>query len=264
MSALEDRDNNLLVTRGNELLRHVIPLFRIPSNKRPELIGTALLVNHSGNSYMVSAKHVIDNMIHPSTLYYYVDRDKLMQLFGNVIHTIAPSSFKGQDSYDIAVVRLQEESRPPYPGVSKDAIPSSFLKSIDLPRVGKEYIITGFPASKSRANPNRKQLKSDPSSFGVASANPAQYLSLNLQHETHLVMPLDVEKMTFPDGSIRRISDPHGMSGSPVWLYPDLSNTNNREFNYVVGIVIEYHKNKKLLVATDIGVALQLIKDNLD
>ena len=181
MSALKDRDNNLLVTHGNALLRHVIPLFRTPQNKRPELIGTVLLVNHNGNSYMVSAKHVIDNMKHSSALYYYVERDKKMQIFGNVIHTMAPSSFNSKDNYDIAVVRLNEESRPPYLGVNKDAISSSFLKSIDLPRVGKEYLITGFPSSKSQANPHTKQLKSDPLSFSVASANPEQYLSLNLQ-----------------------------------------------------------------------------------
>jgi hypothetical protein len=51
------------------------------------------------------------------------------------------------------------------------------------------------------------------------------------------------------------------MSGSPVWLMYDQVSTNDPIHTPVVGILIEYHGSHKLLVATDIKVALDMIND---
>jgi len=122
--------------------------------------------------------------------------------------------------------------------------------------------VTGFPKSRSRADPHSQQLKSEASGFRVISASASQYESLGLSEESHIVMPLDIEKMRFPDGALRRIPDPHGMSGSPVWLLYDSQDSNDPTMTPVVGTVIEYHKSQKLLVATDVGVALHLINES--
>jgi hypothetical protein len=44
------------------------------------------------------------------------------------------------------------------------------------------------------------------------------------------------------------------MSGSPIWLLQD-------DKLKCAGILIEHHRSKKLLVATDITVGLHLIKE---
>jgi len=260
MIDLDVKLNTLLVALSESLLRHVMPVFSMPLGKRPALVGTALLVGHRGHSYLVSARHVVDFVRTPGTLYHYVAPGKLARLFGNVLHTVPMPGSDAHDNYDVAVVRLLDESRPPYPSLGKVEIPSSLLRPLALPRDAKEYMVTGFPRSRSRANPSNKRLLSEPSAFRVVSAKPDQYNSLRLLPSTHLVMPLDVGNMRFPDGSSRRIPDPHGMSGSPVWLNYDSAGQNDPSFTNVVGIAIEYHKDKKLLVATDIGVALELLE----
>jgi len=74
-------------------------------------------------------------------------------------------------------------------------------------------------------------------------------------------MNLNIKEMRFPDGSLRPIPDPHGMSGSPLWLLFDDGGPNDPARTPVLGVVIEYHKQSNLLVATDIGIALDLIRE---
>ena len=120
-------------------------------------------------------------------------------------------------------------------------------------------MVVGFPSSRSKANPHNKQLKSEPSGFRIVSADTTEYEMLSLSERSHIVLSLDIERMNFPDGSVRQIADPHGMSGAPLWMLFDEIGENDPALTPVVGTIIEYHKDRKLLIATDIGVALALI-----
>lgn len=219
-----------------------------------------MLVSHAQRSYLVSARHVIERVRDPGSLYHYVERRQLARLFGHILHTAPEPGAIAPERFDLAVVRLLQEAAPPYPSLGKSALPSRFLAASTLPRSNKEYLVTGFPKSKSRANPVTKRLLSEPSAFRVESASVDAYQSMQLSQTTHLIMGLDVANMRFPDGTYRAIADPHGMSGCPVWITLDEARYNDPQSTYVVAFAIEYHKNKKLLVATDAGVALELLE----
>lgn len=63
----------------------------------------------------------------------------------------------------------------------------------------------------------------------------------------------------FPNRQVSAFPNPAGMSGSPVWLLHDEHRSEVSTLTPVVGIAIEHHKQEAVIVATDIGVALDLI-----
>jgi hypothetical protein len=263
MSNFDDRFNQAVVDSANMLLRHVVPLFSIRPGKRPILIGTSLLVERAGTYYLVSARHVVDRSSDPGGLYYYIERGSMHRLLGSVLHTQAQPHLVQIDKYDVAVIALAPDALPPGAAVWKLPLPFSSLRPFQFPRRRKQYLVTGFPSSRSRANPHSRRLVSEPSGFRVVSATQDRYTILGLDEEHHIVLALDIANMNFPDGTQRRIADPHGMSGSPVWLLFDEDGRNNSSVTPAVGVVTEYHRDKRLLVATDIAVAVHLINESV-
>lgn len=260
MSDIDNRFNQALADSANTLLRHVVPLFNIRTGKRPVLIGTSLLVERDGTHYLISARHVTDHAHDPGGLHYYIESGSLHRLYGTILRTQPHPN--DTDNYDLSIVKLASDARPPGAEVWKLPLPYSSLHPFQSPRKGKQYLVTGFPKSRSRANPHSRQLVSEPSNFRVVSADQTGYATLGLSENHHIVLNLDIANMRFPDGTHRRIADPHGMSGSPLWLLFDENGHNNPTMTPVVGIVIEYHSDKKLLVATDISVAIDLINES--
>ena len=259
MATVFDRD---LAGLGNLLLLHVVPLFNLPLGKRPTLVGCSLLVELGGIRYFVSARHVIDWISAPGGLHYYIDRGKLHRLVGTVVHTVPTQETGMRDAFDVAVVRLEQDALLPSGENWKLPLEIEAIRARDSRRSKKQYLVVGFPKSRSNANPHTRRLKSEPSSFRIISAELADYDHLGLSDATHIVLNLDIDRMHFPDGTVRQIADPHGMSGSPLWLLFDEDGDNDPHVTPVVGIVIEYHKDRKLLVATDIGIALALIEQS--
>lgn len=209
----------LLTDLSNLLLRHVVPLFSLPKGQRPELIGTGFFLSAHGQHFLVSAAHVLDKVSESGSLHYYIDRTKLRKVTGSILRTRAqPFGTHGSDRIDIGVVRLEGPDLPPYPLVDKHPISRESLLPNSQPRVDKQYLVIGFPVSKSRADPSSHQLVSRPSAFRAVSGVEADYAELSITPETHLLLKVDTKKMVFPGDRVQAMPDPHGMSGSPVWL----------------------------------------------
>jgi len=78
----------------------------------------------------------------------------------------------------------------------------------------------------------------------------------------HLVVAYN-KKVLNESGGRQQSPDPHGMSGSPVWLMSEVNAEDRGERNYVVGILIEHRPQSQALVATDVAVVGRLIENIL-
>lgn len=250
---------NAVTKLANTLIPHVIPLFSIPTGQRPALEGTALFVEQNDKLFLVSAKHVFMKDGSPKKLFYYEKTRSLRRVVGMLISTNSLPNVQSSDRYDVSVLQLPADTPRTLLEVAKFPAPHSSLKPFQSSRHRKHYLVTGFPTSRSRADPSSKQLKSKPQGYTVVSAEDDAYKKLGFGSDMHIVMNLDISSMNFPDGTTGRIPDPHGMSGSPIWLMYDDGGEDDPQSTPIVGIAIEYHKSEKLLVATDVGVALELM-----
>src|SRR5688572_3982264 len=82
----------------------------------------------------------------------------------------------------------------------------------------RQYLVVGFPESRSGPNPRSRDLPSKPTAFIAPSTELGTYSRLGLSPKSHVILSVDVGRMIAPDGSVQAIPDPHGMSGSPLFL----------------------------------------------
>jgi hypothetical protein len=157
---LEIERSRLLVERFAERLsRHVVGIFHEGRQGRPELHGSGFLVSSSGGSFLISAAHVLDPLQSGTRLFFYAGPDIIRELAGSVrVTNPPPGKDRKADRNDVGVLRLQEPASPPDRPINKTALPLSALMPRALPRRGKEYLVTGFPASKSNFIPFAKSV----------------------------------------------------------------------------------------------------------
>lgn len=251
---LPDAPGYGLSMAAHRAARHVLQLFDAPVGKRPSLFGNALMVCHQGRVFLVSAGHVLNEPSASRRPLFYFDKTGrgLVRLYTRgIAFTQGSAETEGKDVLDLAAGELLSE--PPSPSL-KEPLELSQIDSLGPPVPGDVYVATGFPASRAKADPSKRRLTTVLSGFQTTLASSAARATLRAHSQLQLVLSLNIEQMDFPDGSVRAIADPAGMSGSPIWLLQD-------DKLKCAGILIEHHRSKKLLVATDITVGLHLIKE---
>jgi hypothetical protein len=176
MSPSSDHLANTVAKYAGVVAQHVVPLFLLPSGKRPVMVGTGFFVLANDAPYLVSAAHVLDHLLEPGALHYYVSPDKLRLVTGRVLHSDPPTGQgRNFDRIDVGVVEPVGEGLPPYPGAEKASLPEASLEPFSHPRSDKSYLIVGYPESRNRPNRHKRQLLSQASGFTALSATAAAY-----------------------------------------------------------------------------------------
>jgi hypothetical protein len=257
-----EAESQAIKSLTNVLSRSILPLFaQVPSGK-PKLIGSGFLVSTGTNSYLVSAAHVFDELKIGNELFFYIEPYTKRKLSGSLRLTKMPEgNNRKHDRLYVGVLRLEGPGLPPYPKVEKYPLAFDALMPNALPRDSKQYLLIGFPESKSRANPIAREVASEFYCFRNASAAPQRYADIGVSMQSHVVLGFDRKHTVGPDGRIRAFPEPSGISGSPVWLLYDESGSNDPVQTPVVGVAIEHHKNHHAIVATDIDVVLKLMNE---
>lgn len=233
--------------------RHVLQLYDVPIGKRPSLFGNALMVRHKERTFILSASHVLKASSEDDRpLFYFASsRQGLARLrVRGIAFTQGTAETGGKDVLDLAAGELLSE--PPNLDL-KEPLESSRIEPLGVPAPSDIYLATGFPSSRSKADPSKQRLTTTLSGFLTTLASDEARATLRADPALQLVLSLNIKRMDFPDGSVGAIADPAGMSGSPIWLLKD-------DATRCAGILIEHHRHKKIVVATDIVVGLQLIE----
>lgn len=246
-------ENEAWTELSDSLLEYVVPLCTQAPGKRPSHVGTGVLAHAAGRPVLISARHVLASA---HSLFFYIEHKTIRRLTGSLV--LGRVKDGEVDRIDVAAMLLEGAGLPPYPGVDKFCLDAkSMVAPGAMPRAGKHYLITGYPASRTRANPHAMELKTEAWCLIGESSKPEMYDRVGVTQETHIVLPLDRKATIRTDGRAQVFPDPHGMSGSAVWWLPD--QRNGLEVPQLVAIVIEYHAQSNALVATDIREALHQI-----
>lgn len=258
-----DVESQTIASLANLMARNILPLFAEVSNGKPKLIGSGFLISSSTDYYLVSAAHVFDEMRDGNELFFFIEPNTKRKLSGSLRLTETPEGkVRKHDRLDIGVLKLEGTGLPPYPKVDKYPLEISALRANVLPRESKQYLIVGYPETKSRANPIERKVTSKIYGFRSVSVPLEKYAVLGVNDQSHIVLSFDVKHTVGSNKQICAFPEPAGMSGSPVWLLYDENGSNDQNQTPVVGIAIEHHKSCHAIVATDIGVALRLINED--
>lgn len=243
------------------LTRHIVLLF-LRDGGKPLLTGAGTLVSSKKANYLISAAHVIDPVKCGEEVFFYVDKKTTQKLAGTVLMSRLPNGERREsDRIDICVIRLQGPLLPPFEKVDKFPLQVDFLLPHAVPRDRKQYLLVGFPASRSKPNPKKKTIRSIPYSFRNMGAAESTYSTLGLDPRFHILLAFNRDQAVGSGGESLVFPSPKGMSGSPLWLLYDEYHPNDPLTPSIVGIVIEHRTREKVIVATDISFALEAIND---
>jgi hypothetical protein len=239
------------------LAKFVVPLYENDNRGRPSPHGSGVFVKAGGQHFLVSAAHVLETL-KKRPLFYYVAPRTTRRLSGKLL--LSPwEGDRDLDPIDVGVLCLSDEGLPPYPDVNKFAIDVSYLRPALLPRSGREYMILGYPASRSNLNPARHEVAATVYGFRNCSIEDARCIEIGLSPETHVILPLDLEVGFDSSGRRRNFPKPQGMSGSPIWVLFNETERDDLDVLPIVAIGTKYRKKERILVGTDVALVLEMI-----
>jgi hypothetical protein len=239
-------------TRPDPFIESIRPfvtnLIRSPRGKRPESVGTALLVSARDAHFIISAAHVIDE---GRKLWFFPQKRDPRPISGEIALSRPIGQKMSADRLDIGVARLAGGPLPPYE--LWQSIDISGLRPLPFPRKEFSLAFAGHASSGVKVNPTIKHIDAKYIGLnGVVHVGPEVYEKMGFDPSSHLIMELDRAPIKTDQGTWQ-FPDPHGLSGTPVW-------SKDENGACVVGIITEYHKAEKVLVATDIRHVIPLIE----
>lgn len=254
----DNRSLSTVIEESLQLLsKYVIPIYRT-YRRRPQLAGSGFFVTNAGKDFLVSAAHVLDEMV-SNPLFFYIAPGVTRNLSGDLIRPRVMGS-RNSDLIDVAVLMITGQDMPPYPDVDKHKLQISSLVPQNIPRAGKHYAIVGFPSSKSKPNPDAKTVKAIAYAYHNPSIDDMDYDRFGFDPKNHVLMSFDQKNGFDKNGRHVAFPNPQGMSGSPLWeLFDNDVQNANKEFS-VAGVGIEHRKDSRLMISTDIKYVLEMIR----
>lgn len=247
---------------------YVVPLYGFNEWNDPFVRGTGFYVHLSPHFYLVSAKHVFDEIHMPGGVWINPARSEFMQLRGLQLHSGKTMQVEQDDQLDLIVTQMHADMpKPPFISnegqnmfINIHALEWGHLKSRELPRRLGVYHALGYPQSKNQINHSRRFLQSNLFSYSGISPGSAVYKELKVDEYKNILIIFDQKSAKGNIGNNIPFPNPQGMSGGPIINFtPNFKNVRESEF-YVTGVVTERVRDRLLIRGTDIRYVKQMIE----
>ena len=212
----------------------VLPLFRKTRNRNAaEQFASAVLVKWHGDTLLLTAAHVTDELRSESEVLVPIDGGILAPLRGDFRFVdVPPDQLRSEDALDIAYVRLTSDlarcvaaAFSPVPTVAIESLPFEFWRT-GSPRVCSA---TGYPASKARRDGGAHAI--DIWSYaGMLVTDHDTYDRLGYSTDLNILLHYD-RTQTINSGhpELRIASAPSlkGVSGGGIFSWPEIVDKTN-------------------------------------
>lgn len=253
--------SDLINRRSLQLARHCVPLFHYDKKRSPEICGSSLLLQNVDRMYLVTAAHVLDPLRVNEPIFFYSDSENIIQIGGS-FHSSSPhlKNERNGDKVDIAIWRIPDECISMMS--TYQPVPISQLKPDGADRRGKTYGVVGYPCTLSKADFLKKTLTTKVLCYYNPAFELSEYGKFGFDAKTHIIVKYDRKRVVSPNGDQQISPDPHGLSGSPLWIFFDQSREERVWMEPIVGIVVEHNPLHKGIIATGIQHVLRFFSSN--
>jgi hypothetical protein len=230
---------------------YLVPLFQAQDDP-PAVCGTATFVSINRSKYLITAAHVLDES---DTIHF--GRGIIMEsATARAACTSGPGSVtRANDRLDIAVVLLSNEHADRLIAQGRRPLDYDEWDVDDIARPGQSYVFTGYPANRAKFDQRQRTVDLGPMSASCVAESESSIRAIGVDPRTHIVGRFDRRRMMNQQGRQITAPGPWGMSGGPVW-----TQRLGSEQLALVGVGIEYHKSRRVLVGTRIGAAVVLLR----
>jgi hypothetical protein len=244
---------NILLERPK---KSICPIFRENGNKA-EQFGSGVLINISGEIFILTAAHVLDESDSCDLLI----PGKKSLIFPSGFFVRGPNPISGKridDHIDLAYIHLSKEIAD---DLNDDLIPlnNKDFDCSDVSNEGDAYSLIGYPASKSSST----NTISTTELFVLTGEGQKNhfYENLGLNIKDNLIIRFRRKKGFCLQREQRVLMpNPQGLSGGGVFSWSkDLPNKNELKTPKLAGIITEYHRNKHFFVSTRLELFIKCI-----
>lgn len=252
-----------LTETGKEILRYTPQLFRRKSENEPintEPLASSILLKISNSRFLITSAHIFEDnnsKINASDVGVSIDNSFYI-LNGNIIYTDIKKSTTN-DKVDLTIWRLDDN-------VADDLSKKyKFLQLTDLDinhdiTNQSNYIIAGYPVSKTKKKLSQKKYLINPFLFNTRSASKKLYKKFNLEEHSHIILEYRKRKIVNVKSSKSTEGpDLYGISGSGAWFIPHWSLDGILKFK-LVGIMNEWRREHNAIIATRIHIVTETIR----
>jgi hypothetical protein len=223
------------------LKNSVTPIFDVNQRGEAELLGSAVLIAISGQTFLCTANHVIEKN---STSTLYID--------GPLQLEILEGDFQVSREHDVAVLKLQPEHLKIFEKYTP--LPSECIAVSPEAETCKYAELIGFPETKNRKVYQQNKIKGLIYSLGcmLAKVTPTRvHVDFNKKRN------IDTE-------SRKRVSapDPHGMSGGAILGVPVNARTiEGQPRPKLIGIMTDCPDGKNEIYGPSMAIVMAIIRD---
>ena len=218
----------------------VAPLFHVSKNSTPQLLGSSVLIDISGNLLLCTAKHVLETAQFPL----YINGPSSLE--------ILLGEFYRSQHHDIAVLLLTLEQIRSFQKYTP--LPESRIANQTQTEACHYVEFIGYPETKNRVSPNKYKLPNRLYSFGCAELRISQaevrfkFTKMNRDTETNL-----------------RVQAPNlpGVSGGPI-MGVSLSSDSTIKGNpdpKLIGIFTDHIKESNEVFGPTAAILIAAIKE---
>jgi hypothetical protein len=224
--------------------------------------GCTILFEHNFSYYCFSNAHVLADF-HLGKTFFLLKDGTAMTVGGQYFISLPISSEKRQDDYlDVAIVKLN-------PNVAEHLLKNghvflrlSQLQTLGTLKKGNVLLIAGYPASKTKIDLKKRRLKFNPLILRTVPYLRRVKFEPFAKGFHHIVeFPIKSFRETSTEQKMRS-PQPHGISGSGLWLYPNRNEYNSEPM--LIGILSEYHENSAIIISTKIDFFIDLVRQKFD
>lgn len=225
----------------------------------PHPHGSGVFIEINNLKFLITAAHVVDDK--EDEIYVGVDTHELVKLGGELTKNIAVGQ-RDNDKIDISILKLNQKT------IEKLGNKYDFIKQGEL-GINHEfkslpmYTSVGFPASKSKYNSYKNEIKSSPFIYITMPAEQTIYDELQCESFSNVIVYYDKGKVKdYKTGQFFTGPDPFGISGSGLWFTPSQVKAKGAYIDkQLVAILTEWSKeNRKFWIGTRIDVITEVIR----
>jgi hypothetical protein len=239
------------------VIRSVLPVFT-RERERPDHIGTCLLIDIDGYPFVVTAGHVIEDLgREPNGRFTVAVGGRLLAILRARIVT------KPDDPVDVGLIPLRREAADYLREAGGVFLDSSMVDEAEsgdgtdfANLLANTYLAFGFPASRSHSRIQHAQRKARIRGFPVRlTLAPQNCYGPDVSNRHHILLDYDPREIVLEGRPVNPPALP-GMSGGGLFRFA------RREPDTVrlVGLLIETHREHRIIVATRIAVVAFLAR----
>ena len=245
---IEELFEKIKIKYAEEVLKYTYPVFiqKVEEHK-PELIATSIIVYLDNKFYLVTAAHVVNDVINAKSSFFIGVNNSIVSTTCELCYSVSNND-TGKDNFDIGFFELDKN----FIEINKIIAFNVNEESVAGDNTEKYFgLLCGFPIS-AKMNHSKKAWYKDPQNY---RGKPYWYAGV-ISNET------ENESIVMSYGKNTKNEMPkklNGMSGCGMWACHIAT-----EKLQLVGIFIEHHKkrrnNKDTLYATSIREVIQFIR----